>query len=588
VAPGLSEQELGEYRLVRRIAVGGMAEIFEARREGTEQTVVLKVLLPQYAADPEFIAMLEDEARLAATLDHPNLVRVHELGRQGETRFMVMEHVQGPPLSRLLARCSRGAGSPPPPPVVLEIGRQLLEGLAYLHALTDEAGRPLEVVHRDVTPGNVLISSEQGLIKLTDFGIARHRLRQVRTRTGVIKGTVQYMAPEQVAGDPKCIDARADLYCAGLILFELLTGRPYIHAEREVELLRVAENPRWTAPTSVRPELDPALDGLLRPALQRFPEERYPAAASFAEALARLAEPAEEGPALLRGWLGELEQVSEAAATAATMVADSAPAGIPAGPAGTLPPATAPGTGRGRLGLLALGLLLVAAAGGAVWLALRPSDGPTAGETRVADGALADSAVVAGAPAARDAAAAVPSSTASDLGRPDLPPSRPDAREARRPLRRPATARKPRPRVKPKPRADARPAITPDPIAPLRARLERALKQLRARGIMVGDLEPALRAQLSKLRQQLRGGDPGDAGDAEASLRSLEPALQAVRVDRALVEAKLKRVHALLRRRKGAAVQRLRDRASQALQEFMDGRYDSANRQLNRILAAPR
>ncbi len=273
-------QRVGGYRLVRRIAVGGMGEVFEARPEDGGEPVVLKVLLPQHAEAPEFLEMFSDEARLACRLHHPGLVRVHEAGRDGGTLFMVMERVDGPTLAQALE-----TGGPVPPALALEVARRLLEALEYLHGLTDEHGRPLEVVHRDVTPGNVLLSRD-GEVKLSDFGIARHRLRTVRTRTGVIKGTVQYLSPEQVAGGPE-VDARADLYGVGLILFELLTGRAFIHAEREIDLLRLAEDPPWTAPSSLNQDLDPALDRLLRPALKRFPEERYPGARSFLEARGR-------------------------------------------------------------------------------------------------------------------------------------------------------------------------------------------------------------------------------------------------------------------------------------------------------------
>jgi serine/threonine-protein kinase len=295
-----------------------MAEVLEARREGAEQTVVLKVLLPQHAADPEFAAMLADEARLALDLVHPNLVRVLEVGEG----FLAMERIDGPPLSAILRhvrRCGQGL----PAGLALLVGEQLLEALSYIHGRQDQHGRPLEIVHRDISPGNVLIS-RRGEVKLGDFGIARHRLRSARTRTGVIKGTVQYMAPEQVLGGDE-VDRRTDLYGVGLLLFEMLTGRPFLDAEREVDLLRRAENPPWVAPSSVRPGLDPRLDRLLRPALARYPEERYPSAESFAAALRSLRAALASSPS---------EEALQAELGALACAAMEASAGEPAGPLG--------------------------------------------------------------------------------------------------------------------------------------------------------------------------------------------------------------------------------------------------------------
>jgi eukaryotic-like serine/threonine-protein kinase len=568
-------RELGGYRLIRRIAVGGMAEIFEARQCGAsaaEGSVVLKVLLPQFAADPEFIAMLEDEARLAGSLDHEHLVRVYSLEREGDQRFLVMEYVDGPTLAQLLAAARRqGPDALPPPPLALEIGRQLLGALEHLHALTDEQGRALEVVHRDVTPGNVLIDRRAGAIKLADFGIARHRQRQVRTRTGVIKGTVQYMAPEQVTGGGRGaeIDQRADLYCAGLLLFELLTGRPFIDAEGEVGLLRRAEDPGWTAPSSLRPDLDPCLDGLLRPALSRFPEERYANAASFAGALERAAKQlgGESSPDTLRAWLAQrvLNDAESALAKTSAVVAPRATRMT------TKPEQGAPAR-RSKAWLVVTGLVVLALVGLALGLKLTLRDASAPSQTLVPDAAARTS-------SPPDAAPDAPS---ADLARADAPA--PDAASAstvprKRTVRRRADDAG---AARSRPRPDVRAA---DPVAPLRTRRQQLLATLKQRGVLPGDLPTAARSRLRELNQQLKAAK---ATAASKTLDALAPQARAVRVDRALVEAKLKRVHARLRLRKGAAAQKLRDQASQALQAFMDGRYEQANRQLNRILAALR
>ncbi len=307
--------KLGRYTLLRRLAVGGMAELYRARRDADGVEVALKLVLPQHARDPAFVQMLMDEARLARELDHPNLVRLLEAGVEAGQAFLAMELVEGPSLAALLA-AARRAGRPLPTGIALLVARSLGEALRYLHGLRDERGESLEVVHRDVTPGNVLIAAASGAVKLGDFGIAQHRLRQTRTRTGVIKGTVQYMAPEQVTGSG--IDARTDLYGVGLILFELLTLHPFVEAERELDLLRLVENPAWRAPSSLRPELGTVYDALCRRALRRFPEERYPDAAASLASLDAAAEQAASA-AELAALCSELAIAEEPAASADTV-----------------------------------------------------------------------------------------------------------------------------------------------------------------------------------------------------------------------------------------------------------------------------
>ena len=271
---------LGAFRVERRLAIGGMAEIFLAHSLDHSAPVVLKLLLPQLCRDAELTQMLADEAALTAHLDHPNLVKTLAY-EDGQHPYLVLEYVEGCTLAQLLR-----SHAPLAPAFAFAVAHQLLAALRYIHAYRDRDGTPLEIVHRDVTPGNVLLALD-GSVKLGDFGIARSDLRTARTRTGVIKGTVQYMSPEQVCGDP--LDQRADLYGVGLLLFEMLCGRPYIDAKREVDLLRCAESPRWRPPSSVRPGLDLAIDRLLEPALRPFPEQRYPSAEAMSAALERCA-----------------------------------------------------------------------------------------------------------------------------------------------------------------------------------------------------------------------------------------------------------------------------------------------------------
>jgi serine/threonine protein kinase len=547
-------KELAGYRLVRRLAVGGMAELFEAQNPELG-AVVVKIVLPQYARDPEFGQMLEDEARLCERLDHENLVRVLDHGLERGRHFLVMEYVDGPSLAQVLA-AARAARSFPSPATALALCRQLLEALDYLHGLTDEDGAPLEVVHRDVTPGNVLISRD-GRVKLGDLGIARHRLRATRTRTGVIKGTVQYMAPEQVTGDTA--DVRTDLYGVGLILFELLTLRPFIHGEREVEILRLAEDPPWTAPSELRESLPEELDPLVRRALRRFPEERYRSAQAFTSALDQVADALSDGEPSIRSWIEELPLEGQATGTPMSDVALGGP------PGGTQVAPAAPGRSRGWLLALLLAIPVALASFGLVLL-----KGSSGGEAPAPDGGSVD--------------------LRQDATPPDQRSTTPDtARDSRPPVDlTPAPKRPPTRRPRPKTKTTKTPVAPPAPSlaerrGPLREKLKKLANALASRGVLLEDLPPGARKRLQRVRGLLEGG-AAELDAAERELPTLSTELSAVRVDRGLVEAKMKRVDRLLR--KAGVPNKHKEQAGQALQEFMDGRYDAANRRLNRILRA--
>ncbi|MCC6873865.1 MAG: serine/threonine protein kinase, partial [Sandaracinaceae bacterium] len=225
--------------LGRRLAVGGMGEIFEATDGRTD--AVLKLLLPQHAKNAEIVGALAHEGELARRLAHPNVVRVLVVHASGAAPHLVLERVDGAPLSDLLE-------APLPLPEALAAVLPLLDALEHVHGARGEDGAALGIVHRDVTPQNVLVSRD-GVVKLTDFGIARSRLKDARTRTGIVKGKLNYLAPEQVTGSS--VDARTDLYAIGLVLFELSTGQSYLQGEDDVALLRVAEDPPPRAPSEV-------------------------------------------------------------------------------------------------------------------------------------------------------------------------------------------------------------------------------------------------------------------------------------------------------------------------------------------------
>ncbi len=272
------EERLGKYRLLHLLATGGMGEVFLARQEGPagfSKTVVVKRILRHLADDQGFIDMFLNEARLAAQLQHPNIVQIFGLEHEEDTYFIAMEHVHG----RSLRACLEAAKAKPlpfPPAIAARLCAQALLGLQFAHRLSDSEGRPLGILHRDVSPENVLVSFS-GTVKLLDFGIAK----AVRdsTVTGRLKGKLTYMAPEQfIAG--ATIDARIDVFATGVMLHELLLGEPPAQTPRGHEDLAT---PR--PPYQPRPEVPEALNEVLRQALEPDPSRRFASAQAFADAL---------------------------------------------------------------------------------------------------------------------------------------------------------------------------------------------------------------------------------------------------------------------------------------------------------------
>ena len=292
-----SGQRLGRYQLVRRLAVGGMAEIYLARLpgvgiEGFEKLVVIKRILPQHALDPELLRMFLDEARLSATLTHPHITEVYDVGTDGEAPFFAMEHVPGANLRQLmLAHARAQAQNAPPPdtgpgatedrgplPLAQAVGivAAAAAGLHYAHEKRGPGGEPLHIVHRDVSPSNVLVSYD-GAVKVSDFGIAKWAHQRTRTQEGALKGKFAYMSPEQCRGKP--LDARSDVFALGTILYELTTGVSPFAAETDFEILSnvvdgLTEPPRGTDGRPYPPELA----GIVMRALAHDPAERTPTA----------------------------------------------------------------------------------------------------------------------------------------------------------------------------------------------------------------------------------------------------------------------------------------------------------------------
>src|SRR5579871_1298801 len=254
--PAVEPIRFGKYELLSRIAAGGMAEIFLARAaslKGFEKYLVIKRILPHKTRDPNFVSMFLDEARLAATLDHPNIVQIYDVGAIDGEYFIAMEYLHGEDLLALVrAGVQLGLGRPPLE-IVITILDGTLGGLHYAHERRGFDGKPLNIVHRDVTPGNIVITYD-GAVKLVDFGIAKAATREVNqdTRAGALKGKIQYMSPEQCKGE--ALDRRADLFALGIILFELTTGKRLYHEKSDFETLKkIVEGP-VPDPVSVAPD----------------------------------------------------------------------------------------------------------------------------------------------------------------------------------------------------------------------------------------------------------------------------------------------------------------------------------------------
>lgn len=275
---------LGPYELLQRIATGGMAEVYLARREGPhgfQKIVAVKRILPQLARDPDFTAMFVDEARVCAHLGHPNIVQVFDFGEHNGELYMAMELVDGTTGARLI-RAAAAQEEEIPLDVSLHIALSVLRGLEYAHNARDEEGKPLSLVHRDVSPGNVLID-RSGAVKLTDFGIARATEVEPRTEAGQLKGKLGYMSPEQVVG--RQLDARSDLFTLGIVLAELVMLRPLFAGGSELDVLMRIRDADLTALDRSAARVPDDVRNVLYRALTKDPLLRYPTAAAFADAI---------------------------------------------------------------------------------------------------------------------------------------------------------------------------------------------------------------------------------------------------------------------------------------------------------------
>ncbi len=268
----------GNYRLQKRLARGGMAEVFLARLigvEGFERRVAIKRILPHLSESEEFRGMFLDEARLAAQLTHPNIVHIYDFGKVDDYYFIAMEYVDGIDIGRLIRRAKE---RPVPFEVAARILADVCAGLQFAHNSVDSVGRALNVVHRDVTPQNILVTYD-GVVKLVDFGIAKAAFAAGRTRPGVVKGKYAYMSPEQVEG--KVLDGRSDVFSAGICLYELITGVPLFRRDDVTASMREIRDGKPILPEKHRRDVPDELIKIMRRALQTSRDNRYASASAM-------------------------------------------------------------------------------------------------------------------------------------------------------------------------------------------------------------------------------------------------------------------------------------------------------------------
>ncbi len=264
----------GKYLLLERINVGGMAEVFIAKAfgvEGFERILAIKKILPSMAEDEEFITMFIDEARISVQLNHANIVHIHELGKYDETYFIAMEYVAGRDIRTLLEMYRKRQETMPVAQAVY-LASKMCEGLDYAHRKKDARGQDLNIIHRDISPQNILCSYE-GEVKLIDFGIAKAANRSQKTKAGILKGKFGYMSPEQVRGLP--IDRRSDIFAVGVILYEMLTGEKLFVGESDFSTLEKVRNAEVPPLQELNPDVPEELEQVIRKALAREVEDRY-------------------------------------------------------------------------------------------------------------------------------------------------------------------------------------------------------------------------------------------------------------------------------------------------------------------------
>jgi len=278
--PASSPGAFGRYQLLEKIGAGGMAEVFKARmkgEQGFEKIVAIKRIVPHMATNAEFVTMFVDEAKLAAQLNHNNITHIYDLGKVDAWHYIAMEYVEGKDL-RTLLKLGKERGFPLPAELALFIAAKIANALDYAHRRPAPDGSELNLVHRDVSPQNILISDE-GDIKLCDFGIAKAASKVSTTMSGALKGKLQYMSPEQAWG--KRLDRRSDIFSLGSVLYEMLTGAPLFEGDTDMSVLESVREGEVAPPTSRGVEVPKRVDQIVLKALAKNPQERYQNASEF-------------------------------------------------------------------------------------------------------------------------------------------------------------------------------------------------------------------------------------------------------------------------------------------------------------------
>jgi serine/threonine protein kinase len=285
-APASAGEAYGPYQLLEKIAVGGMAELFRAKRtgvEGFEKVVAVKRILPHLSDNKEFVDMFIDEAKMVAGLAHPNIVQIYDLGKIEKSYYIAMEYVHGRDLRSILRR-AKEKGVVVPRELAALVASRVCSALEYAHRKKDDRGQKMKIVHRDVSPQNILISFE-GDVKLTDFGIAKAATKATAHESGALRGKLLYMSPEQAWGKP--MDRRSDIFSLGLVLYEMLTDqRPFLGSS-ELGILEMVRECRIAPPRSLDPAIPDDLEQAVMKALARDPDERYADAAEMQKDLER-------------------------------------------------------------------------------------------------------------------------------------------------------------------------------------------------------------------------------------------------------------------------------------------------------------
>ena len=284
---GNTHEVLGPYVIYERLGAGGMATVHRADHvsvAGFKRPVALKRLFPHVADEPEMLKMFIHEARLASLLRHANVAQTYDLGKVDDTYFIAMEYVPGPTLTQIMKQISASSGQMPLP-IALSIISQLCDALDHAHNLTDDSGKALGIIHRDVSPSNIIVSTS-GVVKLIDFGIAKAEFGDVKTQTGMIKGKYAYIAPEYTFGH---LDLRADLFGLGIVAHEILTTRRLFNASNDFETIKRLREQLIHPPSKFNPLVPPDLDDIVLTALQRDPDARWQSASAMRTAVVNVA-----------------------------------------------------------------------------------------------------------------------------------------------------------------------------------------------------------------------------------------------------------------------------------------------------------